>query len=355
MPCARVAFALLVAASTLFVGSRAVLAQDAPSPAEASPAEAERRTPERNQIVLSGDVLVRRGEDVGEVVVFHGTATIAGVVHGDVVMIDGRIEVTGQVSGSVVAVHGPISIGPNAQILGDVIGRNRLQIAEGARVDGDVRRGTAFTFRTPIDAFGPFAAWLAIAVSTLFLGGLLVLLAPRGLEASAAAALGSPWASAGIGLVVAIGLPVLAVFGVVSLVGLPFGLGLLLALAFVYSIAFVSSVFILGRAIWRAPRSRWLAFAIGWSIVLAASAIPFVGGVLWIVGAPYGLGALTVASWRARGTGGRHRPGGKMPSERTAPRPTPRPEPALKPEPTRTPEPQPMITERAMEQEGTGI
>jgi hypothetical protein len=294
----------------------------------------------RDLIVLSGDANVHRGEDVGEVVVLHGRAVVAGVVHGDVVVLDGRIEVTGQVSGTVVSMNGPVEIGPNAQILGDVIAREGIRIADGARIGGAVRDGTAFTFRTPIDLFGPFAAWLAVAASTLVLGAILVLFAPRGADAVAAAVTDSPLASGGIGLAVVVGLPVLAVAGVLSLVGLPLGLGLLLALAFLYSVGYTWIVYAVGRALWRQPRSRWLALLFGWAIVAGLSAIPYVGGALWFVGAVLGLGAMTVATWRARGSGGRHRTGGKMPAERVV---------------DLTGEPAPMITERAMGEEGTGI
>jgi hypothetical protein len=305
-----------------------------------------------NQIVLAGDVVVHRGEDVGEVVVFHGSATVAGVVHGDVVVVDGRIEVTGQVSGSVVALNGPVTIGPNAQVLGDVIGRDRIRVAEGARVDGTIRQGAAFTFRSPIDVFGPYAAWLAVAVSTLVLGALLLLLAPRGADAVAAAAIGSPLASAGLGLAAFVLLPIVGVLAVASLVGLPFGLGLLLALAFLFSVGFTWGVYTLGRGLWREPRSRWLALLIGWAIVAALSAIPYVGAVLWVVGSILGLGAMTVATWRARGGGGRHRPGGKMPERVIDLRPEPQQTAPLPPEPQ---QPEPMITERAMGEEGSGI
>ena len=68
----------------------------------------------RDQIVLSGDVQVRRGQEVGEVVVLHGTAMVAGVVRGDVVVLDGRIDVTGQVSGAVVSVGGSVALGPSS-------------------------------------------------------------------------------------------------------------------------------------------------------------------------------------------------------------------------------------------------
>jgi len=278
----------------------------------------------RDQIVLSGDVRVERGEDVGEVVVLLGRVQVAGVAHGDVVVLDGEISVTGQVSGSVVSVDGPVTIGPDAQIGGDVIARDRVRIAEGARIGGEVRDGTAFTFRTPVALFGPFAAWFALAISTLGLGGLLTLVAPRGVEALAAAARTALWSSLGWGLAAFVGLPVLGTLAVVSLVGLPFGLGVLFGLLLVYSLGFAGCAFALGRGIVREPRSRWLALGLGWAILAALAAVPFGGGFVWFAGAVYGLGAATVAIWRARGVGGRHRPGA-------------------------------MIVERAMQEEGTGI
>jgi hypothetical protein len=309
----------------------------------AAPALAQSETVEpRDQIVLSGDVIVHRGETVGEVVLLHGTALVAGVVQGDVVVIDGPIDVTGQVSGSVVAINGPVTIGPNAQVLGDVLARDRLEVAEGARIGGSIRQGAAFTFRTPIDLFGPFAAWLAIAVSTLVLGALLVLIAPRGADAVSGAAFGSPLASGGFGLLAFVGLPVLAVLAILSLVGLPLGLALLLAIAFLYSVGYAWMVYAVGRALWREPRSRWLALLFGWLIVAGLSAIPYVGGFLWFAGAVLGLGASTVAAWRARRLGGRHRPGGKM-----------QPEPVVVLAEEGAPEP--MIVERAMGEEGTGL
>jgi len=93
--------------------------------------------------------------------------------------------------------------------------------------------------------------------------------------------------------------------------------------------------------VWHLPRSRWVAFAIGWGIVAAISAIPVVGGVVWFAGAAFGLGAVTIATWRARGAGGRHRSGGKMPTERSAVEPA-------------QPSPEPVATERTVP-EGTGL
>jgi hypothetical protein len=337
----RSTFACLVAGlmlssfgSTVWLGGTAVA--QTPSP-EISVGDPDAQP--RDQIVLSGDVTVPRGAEVGEVVVLHGTATVAGVVRGDVIVVDGSISVTGQVSGSVVSVNGPVTLGPNAQVLGDVIARDRIRIETGASVGGDVREGAAFTFRTPIEVFGPFGAWLAVVTSTLLLGALLLFLAPRSAEAVAGVALDSPWTAAGIGLAAFLALPLAAALAVLTLVGLPLGLALFLGLFLLYSIGFAWTVFVLGRALWHVPRSRWVALAIGWGIVAAISAIPVVGAIVWFAGAAFGFGAMTIATWRARGAGGRHRSGGKMPTERSAVEPA---------------QPEPIVIERTAP-EGTGL
>jgi hypothetical protein len=277
----------------------------------AAPAAAAAATSEpQDQIVLSGTVDVARGQEVGEVVVLHGSVSVEGVVHGDVVVLDGRISVTGQVSGAVVAISGPVFVGPDAQIGGDVIVRDTLTVKEGATIGGQVRRGTAFTFRTPIRAVGRFASWLAVATSTLILGLLLILSVPRAADAVASVSSASPWVCLGWGAAVFVGIPVIAVLSVVSLLGLPLGLALLLSLLLLYFVGYAWSVWALGRLLWKPPRSRALAFGFGWLIVSAVAAIPVVGGIVWVVGAVFGLGAMSVATWRARGSGGKHR-GGK--------------------------------------------
>jgi hypothetical protein len=268
----------------------------------------------QDQIVLSGTVDVPRGQEVGEVVVLHGSVSVEGVVHGDVVVLDGRISVTGQVSGAVVAINGPVFVGADAQIGGDVLVRDTVTVKEGAKIGGQVRRGTAFTLRSPIRAVGRFASWLAVAISTLILGLLLILVAPRGADAVAAASSGSPWACLGWGAAAFVGIPVVAVLMVASLLGLPFGLALLLSLLLLYFLGYAWSVWALGRMLWKPPRSRVLAFVFGWLIVTAAAAIPAVGGIVWLVGSVFGLGAMSAATWRARGTGGKHRGGKPAPA-----------------------------------------
>jgi hypothetical protein len=334
MQLARTGPALVLVALWLAVPT-AALAQTEPGTAEP-----------RDQIVLSGDVQVRRGEEVGEVVVLHGTVMIAGVVRGDVVVLDGRIDVTGQVSGAVVSVGGSVALGPSSRVLGDVLAHGRVSAAPGAHVDGEVREHVTFTFRAPIEALGALAPWLAVWCSVLALGLLLLLVGPRAADAVSSAAHGSPWASIGWGLAAFVALPLTGVIGVFSLVWLPLGLGLLLSLFLLYSVGLAWSSFALGRVLWHEPRSRVLAFVIGWAILAAVAAIPFVGGIVWVAGAVFGLGSSTMAIWRARGaaprgrgSGGRHRQGGKMPVL----------------VPAASDEPESMIVEREMGEEGAGL
>jgi hypothetical protein len=287
----------------------------------------------RDLMVVSGDVVIRRGQEVGEVVVVRGRVLVAGVVRGDVVVLSGRIEVTGKVSGSVINVRGPVALGSSSHVAGDVLAGERVRLAEGAVVDGDVRSGVTFALTGPIEALGRFAPWLAVWASLLALGLGLLLLAPRGADAVALATRSAPWASLGWGVAASLALPVLGAVAVISLVWLPLGLGLLAGLFLLYSVGVAWSAFALGRLIWREPRGRVLAFGFGWSILAALAVIPVVGGVVWVCSAVAGLGAMTVAAWRARRSierlGGRHRPGGKMV--------------------------QPMVTETQMGQEGTGL
>src|SRR5262245_5246102 len=275
----------------------------------------------RDQIVLSGDVFVRRGQEVGEIVVLRGSVAVAGVVRGDVVVIDGRIRVTGQVSGSVVNVDGPIVLGPSSQVIGDVLAHDAVTEAEGAEVGGDVRDGVTFSLGAPIEALGSLAPWLAIWLSVLALGFLLLWLAPRGADATARAGLGSPWHSAGWGVVALVALPLAGLLGLFTLALLPLGIGILLSLFLISSIGVAWSALALGRLIWREPRGRVLALLVGWAILAAVAAIPYVGTVVWPLGSAFGLGACSVAIWRRRGGasrgrsgGARHRAGVKIPS-----------------------------------------
>ncbi len=163
--------------------------------------------------MLSGTVTVPRGQSVGEVVVFHGRAFVAGVVVGDVVVIDGPVMISGQVSGSVVAMNGPIRLGATASVGRDVLGAHGVRLDPGALVGGEVREDVAFTPRGALAVLGGLLGAVAIAVSTLLLALVLLALTPRALDRVATAGRTAPFASIGWGVAISIAVPVLALGG----------------------------------------------------------------------------------------------------------------------------------------------
>jgi hypothetical protein len=273
------------------------------------------------QVVLTGDVSVPRGTVVGEVVVFSGSATVAGVVDGDVVVLDGPITVSGQVGGDVIALHGPIRLLRTAQVGGDVRAGKSLDIAEGAHVAGGIRHDVGFTLSSPVGVLGALLASVAMAVSILLAGLLVLLIAPRGAQRTAEAVRTAPFASAGWGVLLAFTLPILGLALAVTILGLPLGLVLLLGLGLIWLIGLAFATFAIGRLFVREPRSRVGAFFTGWAIVAALGLVPFLNAVVWTFAGAFGAGAMLVAGWRARSgpvgppipRGGRHRASSRTP------------------------------------------
>jgi len=321
---------VFLALSWVLAVSSAAAQTPSPSP---SPGADVRRA--EDQVVLSGSVAVPRGRSVGEVVVFHGSATIAGVVTGDVVVLDGPVVVSGQVSGSVVAMNGSIRLGPSASVGGDVLGAHGVRLEPGALVRGDVREDVPFTPRASFAALGALLGVAAIACSTLIVLLLLLAIAPRALDRVPTAGRTAPFASMAWGVVLGVLLPVLAIGTAASILGLPFGLALVLGLGLVALVGYAFAVMALGRLIVREPRGRLGALFAGWGLAAAIGLVPFLNVAVWVLGSLFGLGSALVALWRARPetpSRGRHRAGyaATLPD----PRP-PAPTGASEPEPTR--------------------
>jgi cytoskeletal protein CcmA (bactofilin family) len=274
-----------------------------------------------DRVVLSGNVRVPNGETAEEVVVFSGDVAVGGLVRGDVVAFSGRVVVTGQVSGDVVSFDGPVLLGPNAQVGGSVIARDAVTRRPGAQVGGSVGAGFPVTFRAPALLSGRLGFWLSTTFSVLVLGLLLMWIAPRASDVVHETLVGSKLRSVLAGLAWFVGLPVLACAMAVTLMGLPFGLGLLMALAFLYSLAYTWGIWVVGRLILPAPRNRFLSFTLGWVIVRGLSAVPYLDAALWIVLVIPALGAMWLATWRARRPAppGRHRASAERASQPIVP------------------------------------
>jgi cytoskeletal protein CcmA (bactofilin family) len=258
-----------------------------------------------DHVVITGGAIVPAGQTAGDVIVVDGGLRIDGRATGDVVSISGPVRVSGRVDGDVIAVSDRAFLGPTARVGGDLrYGDERPVLARGARVDGEISNEDWADAANGWGWVSALAWWLAVSVSTLILGALLVWLAPGALYAAERAVHEHLGATIGWGVAIAIGVPLLAILALVTLVGIPFGIALLLAAIPVLLLAYATGAWVLGRRVLRnRSTSPWLALLAGWGILRLLALIPVAGGLVGLAATVVGLGALTVALWRARTPG----------------------------------------------------
>src|SRR3954451_9868050 len=258
-----------------------------------------------DHVVITGGAVVPPGQTAGDVVVLDGPVTIAGHATGDVVAVSGPVRVSGRGDGDLIAVARAALLGPTARVGGDLrYGDERPVLARGARVAGTISNEDWTDTANGWGWISAIAWWLAVSVSTLIVGALLVWLAPAALSATERAVRERLGATIGWGVAIAIGVPLLAVLALVTLVGIPFGVALLLAAIHVLLVAYVTAASIVGRRVLRSrSTSPWVALLAGWGILRVLALIPVAGALVGLAAMVVGLGALAVALWRARRPG----------------------------------------------------
>jgi len=255
-----------------------------------------------DHVVITGGAVVPPGQTVGDVVVVDGTVTIAGHATGDVVSVSGPVRVSGRVDGDLITVSDRAILAPAARVGGDLrYGDEPPVLARGARVGGEVSNEDWADAANGWGWVSGFAWWLAVSVSTLIVGLLLVWLAPGALSAGERAVREHVGATVGWGVAIAIGVPLLAVLALVTLVGIPLGLALLLAAIPVLLVAYTTGAWIVGHRVLRSRSAGpWAALLAGWGLLRVLALIPVAGALVGLAATVVGLGALAVALWQAR-------------------------------------------------------
>jgi hypothetical protein len=277
------------------------MALSAPVPVEAQ--SETRPGDEGPTVVLTGRVTVAEGERTDAVVILDGPAEIAGRVEGPVVAANGDIRVTGTVDEDVVAFNGRAIVEDGARVGGGVVSSREPRVAPGATVEDDVERVNFTNFFNALGWVLWILWWLAVTVSTLVLGLLLVALFPRAAEAAVRAGRERPGPCIGWGLVLEVALPLLAIALFFTVLGIPLGLVGLAAMVPQSAVGFVTGALVLGRLIMKEPRSLVVAFVVGWAILRVVDLIPAIGNLASFAATVYGVGALAVAAWRAAHAG----------------------------------------------------
>ncbi|HTN24206.1 MAG TPA: polymer-forming cytoskeletal protein [Solirubrobacteraceae bacterium] len=249
-----------------------------------------------DRVVVVGDVLVDRGQTAGDVLVADGDVTVRGTVDGDLVVADGDVTIRGKVTGDVVTLAGTAILGRRAQVEGDVVYADKKpQIASGSKVGGEVRKIDAGDIGTGLT----IAIWIAITVSTLVLGLLLLLLFPKATDAIGRTFKAKTGMTALVGVLAFILLPVIGVGLLLTLVGIPLGVGLLLICLPLYGLGYTVSAFAIGRLI-LAKSPRIPAFLLGLVLLRGLAIVPYAGELVGIVATVLGLGAVVLTALRSR-------------------------------------------------------
>jgi hypothetical protein len=256
-----------------------------------------------DQVVIKGRIYVGPDESVDDVVIVDGDVMIDGIVNGDLVSVSAPVIISGSgtVHGDVIALADRVTVTTGGTVDGDIVyGDKKPQVQEETSVGG-VRRLDANEITGPLGFFFSYIAfWLAVSISSLALGLVLLWLAPRAAERALQAARTQFGPAIAWGFGFLIGLPILGVLAIVTLVGIPLGVGLLLALVPLYAIGYVTGAWLLGRTLVKPPRGRALSFLAGWGILRLVALVPALGALAGVAAALFGLGALAAAAWSAR-------------------------------------------------------
>jgi cytoskeletal protein CcmA (bactofilin family) len=260
-------------------------------------------------VVVSGPTVVERGATVEGVFVVHGDTRIAGAVTGDVVVLSGRVEIAGQVDGDVAAASGQIELSDGARVGGDLLygdSDRRPLVAPQATLGGEVSHEGWDAGLDVFPIIGAAAWWLAMTISMLVVGLVLVMVFPRAADVVYAQAGERLLLAVAFGIAAFVAVPIAVGIAAATLVGIPLALALLLALLPLAAIAYATTAWALGRALVKGRGDRVVPFLVGLAILRALALIPLLGVLVWIAAVLVGLGLLLAAIGATRtgaGTG----------------------------------------------------
>jgi cytoskeletal protein CcmA (bactofilin family) len=236
-----------------------------------------------------------------DVLVVSGETEVFGRVGRDLLTQSVRLTIDGFVGKDVEARVDTMSLGPDADVAGDV----QYQATADATVDAGASVAGLFTRR---DVLSPvWAKAVTRVVSILSLAGLIVagLLAAwlfRGTSEGAVAEVERhPWRSAAVGLGALLLFPILLIPLFLTLVGIPVGLLLLVLWAIAIVLGPIPAVTRFGEVLLRGRgglAGGLLVGAIVWRTAMWL--LPLVAGIVYLAALLVGLGAYVSAGWELR-------------------------------------------------------
>jgi hypothetical protein len=257
-----------------------------------------------NVVAAGGELNLDRTARVGgSAVLAGGRLRIEAPVGGELIAQGGRVELNGSVARDARISGDEIVIGPQARIGGDLHVRGqRIEIAPGAVVQGrTVREVVSQPKRGAAAGVGLLAALSALGI--LIMLGVVAAATPRMMDGVDLRLRTRFGLMIGVGaVIVLVGPPLMFALGL-TVLGAPLAFVLLLAYLLAVPLAFVVVSYWIGQFIRRrAARAaaeappQWSA-RVGWTmlaglLLVIASMIPFIGGLIWLAALATGMGAL---------------------------------------------------------------
>jgi hypothetical protein len=253
-------------------------------------------------ISTGGDVTVPPGQHADVLVIVDGTATIEGDV-ATVLVVNGTANFVGATTEGLVAVSSDVTLDAATVVAGDIrTFDSTIERASGAIVEGSIGDLTG-AFANALFAFAVVGilAYLAFAVTAIVAGVALAGLASTQVRRAERIINEEPIMAILASVVGLLAIVATAVVAIVTVVGLPLGLAILifvlpalLVVGYLVTGIWIGDL-ILSRTSPGVARERpYLAALVGLVVLAAIGWIPFVGGLLILLG----FGAVMLLMWR---------------------------------------------------------
>ena len=254
-------------------------------------------------VVAGGEVNVARTATIGGDLVFGaGTIRIDSLINGDIKGGGGEVTLTNGVGGDIELGVDQLIIASTANIQGNLtyVSKNEANIQSGAQIGGITTRKVPEVREPVVPKPGIWVKVIAFLM-TLLAGIVIIVITPKRAAAVATSIRHKPWLSLGWGAIILFATPIAAIITFITVIGAPVGLiGLTL-----YGIAIYLSQIAIGLFIgywiigsFSKVESRGVligALALGFAILTLLKLIPYVGFVMWLATALFGIGAMALS------------------------------------------------------------
>lgn len=243
-------------------------------------------------INTGGDITFPAGQHADVLLVVNGTATIEGDAEA-VYVFNGTANLIGSQTGEIVAIQSHVTLDSGSVVDGNVRTiDSTVESAAGASVGGTVKDlASDLPGLAALVASALFLMYVAFVVSAIVAGLALAGLAGKQVREAGALITHEPVMTFAAGLVGLVGITMIGTIAIVTIIGAPLGIGILALVLPALLVAgyLVGGIWIgdmiLARTSPAVVRERpYLAAVIGVAVLGLIGIVPFVGGVVILVG-----------------------------------------------------------------------